>query len=90
MIVPRTEIVVWNTMGTVLITDFGAIPEKQGYFIRILITDPAMRELYADWEGVTRLAIAQMRMHNAHNPGDRQLAALVGELSVRDEQFRQW
>ncbi|MER6976425.1 helix-turn-helix transcriptional regulator [Streptomyces carpinensis] len=87
---PRTEVVAWNAMGAALITDFGLIPEKQRYYIRLLITDPAMKELYADWEGVTRLAIAQMRMHNANNPGDVQLAALVGELSVRDDHFRQW
>jgi transcriptional regulator with XRE-family HTH domain len=87
---PRTEIVAWNAMGAALITDFAKIPEKQRYYIRLLITDPAMRELYADWEGVTRLAIAQMRMHNANNPGDRKLAELVGELSVQDAQFRQW
>jgi len=87
---PRTEIVAWNAMGAALITDFARIPEKQRYYIRLLITDPAMRELYADWEGVTRLAIAQMRMHNANNPGDAKLARLVGELSVQDAQFRQW
>ena len=87
---PRTEIVAWNAMGAALITDFARIPEKQRFFIRLLITDPAMRGLYADWEGVTRLAIAQMRMHNANNPGDAKLADLVGELSVQDAQFREW
>lgn len=87
---PRTEIVAWNALAAALFTDFGKIPEKQRYYIRLLITDPAMRELYADWEGVTRLAIAQMRMHNANNPGDARLAALVGELSVQHDQFRQW
>ena len=87
---PRTEIVAWNALGAAMITDFEQIPEKQRYYIRLLITDPAMRELYADWEGVTRLAIAQLRMHNANNPGDAKLAELVGELSVQDDQFRQW
>ena len=87
---PRTEIVAWNAMGAALITDFGEIPAEQRYFIRLLFTNPAMRDLYADWEGVTRLAIAQMRMHNANNPGDERLAALVRELSVLDGQFRQW
>lgn len=87
---PRTEIVAWNAMGAALITDFEKIPADKRYYIRLLITDPAMRELYADWEGVTRLAIAQMRMHNANNPGDTRLAELVGELSVQDAQFRQW
>lgn len=87
---PRTEIVAWNVMGAALITDFGEIPPEQRYFIRLLFTKPAMRDLYADWEGVTRLAIAQMRMHNADNAGDESLAALVSELSVLDSRFRRW
>lgn len=47
---PRTEIVAWNALGAAMITDFGKIPDQQRYYIRLLITDPAMRELYADWE----------------------------------------
>ncbi|MGP3961007.1 helix-turn-helix domain-containing protein [Nonomuraea sp. 3N208] len=87
---PRTEVVAWNAMGAALITDFGKIPANQRYYIRLLFTDPAMRDLYADWEGVTRLAIAQMRMHNSTNPGDPQLTALIEELSAQYPQFRQW
>ncbi|SHN39500.1 helix-turn-helix transcriptional regulator [Cryptosporangium aurantiacum] len=86
----RTDILAWNAMGAALITDFGKIPEKHRTFIRLLFTDPAMRRLYADWEGITRLAIAQLRMHSVHHPDDPRLAALVGELSVADPQFRQW
>ncbi|MFJ8021486.1 helix-turn-helix domain-containing protein [Streptomyces sp. NPDC096311] len=86
----RTQVVAWNAMGAALITDFGQIPEDQRTFIRLLINDPAMRVLYADWEDVTRLAIAQLRMDSARNPGDPLLAALVGELSAQDAQFRQW
>jgi hypothetical protein len=33
---PRTEVVAWNAMGAALITDFGRIPEKQRYYIRLL------------------------------------------------------
>lgn len=40
-------------------------PGKKRYFIRLLSTDPEMRELCAYWEGVTRLAVAQMRTYNA-------------------------
>jgi hypothetical protein len=87
---PRTEVVAWNAMGAALITDFGKIPDDQRYYIRLLFTDPAMRNLYADWEGVTRLAIAQMRMHNSAHPSDAQLAVLIDELSARYPQFRQW
>lgn len=87
---PRTEIVAWNAMGAALITDFGRIPESRRYYIRLLFTDPAMRDLYTDWEGATRLTIAQLRRHSATNPGDPQLTELIDELSARHPLFRQW
>jgi transcriptional regulator with XRE-family HTH domain len=87
----RTEIIGWNALGAALITDFGAIPEPERNFIRLLFTDPAMRQLYADWPGVVELAIAQLRMDSARYPDDPVLAALVEELGDRDPEFtRMW
>ena len=86
----RTEVVGWNRLAAALFADFGQIPEPERLYVRLLITDPAMRRLYADWEEVTRLAVAQLRMENARYPDDPRLTALVGELSARDGQFRQW
>jgi hypothetical protein len=37
-------------------------------FVPLLFTEPWMRELYVDWEEVTRLAIAQLRMESASCP----------------------
>ena len=87
---PRTEIVAWNSMATALITDFALIPVRDRYYIRLLFSDLSMRDLYADWEGVARLSIAQMRMHNTRHPGDRTLARIVGQLSLEHPEFRQW
>ncbi|WP_371666886.1 helix-turn-helix domain-containing protein [Streptomyces sp. NBC_00289] len=86
----RTDILAWNELAAALWTDFGRFPEQERVFLRLLFTEPWMRELYADWEEVTRLAIVQLRMESARYPGDRLLAALVEELSARDAQFRQW
>lgn len=87
---PRTEIIAWNAMGAALITDFQAIPQEQRYYIRLLVTDPRMRQLYADWDGVTRLAVEQMRRLNARNPEDPLLVELVAELSAVDDDFARW
>lgn len=87
---PRTEIIAWNALGAALITDFGAIPHDRRYYIRLLITDPAMRRLYADWDDVTRLSVEQMRRLNATSPDDPQLVALVRELSAIDADFARW
>ncbi|MFJ9097357.1 helix-turn-helix domain-containing protein [Streptomyces sp. NPDC102405] len=86
----RTDILAWNELAGALWTDFGRIPEQERVFVRLLITEPWMRELYVDWEEVTRLAIVQLRMESARYPDDRHLAALVDELSARDAQFRHW
>ncbi|MEU6381635.1 helix-turn-helix domain-containing protein [Streptomyces sp. NPDC046909] len=86
----RTDILAWNRLAAALWTDFGQYPEQEREFVRLLVTEPWMREVYVDWEEVTRLAIAQLRMESARYPGDPRLAALVEELSARDEKFRQW
>jgi transcriptional regulator with XRE-family HTH domain len=86
----RTDILAWNQLAAALWTDFTRYQEHERVFVRLLFSEPWMRELYADWEEVTRLAIAQLRMESARYPGDPRLTALVDELSARDEQFRQW
>ncbi|MBK3625429.1 helix-turn-helix transcriptional regulator [Streptomyces sp. MBT49] len=85
-----TDILGWNRLAAALWTDFGRYPEADRVFVRLLFTEPWMRELYVDWEEVTRLAIAQLRMESARYPDDQPLTALVEELSARDAQFRQW
>ncbi|WP_324609119.1 hypothetical protein [Streptomyces scabiei] len=56
----RTDILGWNQLAAALWTDFGRYPEQECVFVRLLFTEPWMRELYADWEEVTRPAIAQL------------------------------
>ncbi|MGW6907947.1 helix-turn-helix domain-containing protein [Streptomyces sp. NPDC054940] len=85
------DILAWNPMAAALFgTDFAKVPQQQRNYVRQLFTDPAMRTLYADWEDSARNAVAVLRQQAAACPDDRRLAALVGELSVQDDQFREW
>lgn len=86
----RTDILAWNPMATALISDFGQIPEDRRNYIRLLFTEPALRTLYLDWANVARMAVARLRLEAARMPGDPRMNALVGELSTKDAQFRQW
>ncbi|WP_327725537.1 helix-turn-helix transcriptional regulator [Streptomyces europaeiscabiei] len=86
----RGDILAWNALAAALVTDFSRIPEKHRNYPRLIFTDPAMRSLYADWEGSARIAVAQVRMEAAKYPQDPRLIALVGELSLHDQQFAQW
>ncbi|MGY0488226.1 helix-turn-helix domain-containing protein [Streptomyces sp. WG-D5] len=86
----RGDILAWNALAAALVTDFSRLPEKHRNYPRIIFVDPAMRSLYADWEGSARIAVAQLRMEAAKYPEDPRLIELVGELSMRDKQFAQW
>lgn len=86
----RTDVLAWNPMAAALITDFGQVPEKHRTYIRLLFTDPAMRELYPDWTNAARMAVAHLRTAAVRTPGDPRMRTLVGELSTRDEHFRTW
>jgi transcriptional regulator with XRE-family HTH domain len=87
---PTHDILAWNPLAAALMVDFGEIPERERNFMRLLFTDPRMRSLYPDWEGLARAVVSYIRMEAARKPDDPRLAELVGDLSIRDEQFRQW
>src|SRR5881397_3685032 len=87
---PTHDILAWNELAAALMIDFGEVPERERNFMRLLFTDPRMRSLYPDWEGLARSVVSYIRMEAARKPDDPRLAELVGDLSIRDEQFRQW
>ncbi|WP_037862272.1 helix-turn-helix domain-containing protein [Streptomyces sp. NRRL S-340] len=86
----RMDILAWNPLAAALVADFSSIPEKHRNYIRLVFTDPKMRELYADWRNVAHTCVAQLRMEAARDPDNPRLTTLVGELSVQDADFRRW
>lgn len=86
----RMDILAWNPMAAALYTDFGKLAEKDRNFVRLVFTDPAVRELYPRWESVGHMCVAQLRREAARDPNDPRLTTLIGELSVQDEHFRRW
>ncbi|MGP3750474.1 helix-turn-helix domain-containing protein [Streptomyces sp. IBSNAI001] len=86
----RMDILAWNTLGAALITDFGQVPAPRRNHIWLSFLDPDVRALYADWEKVARECVSYLRMDAGRYPEDPALARLVGELSMKDPDFRQW
>jgi hypothetical protein len=73
-----------------LLTDFGAMPPPDRNLVRLMFLDHAFRSLYADWPRAARDCVAVLRMEAGQHPDDPDLIALVGELSIRDPDFRAW
>ncbi|WP_411146089.1 helix-turn-helix transcriptional regulator [Streptomyces sp. x-80] len=86
----RLDVLAWNPGAAALLTDFGALPPTERNLIRLTFLDAAVRALYADWPRAARECVAVLRMEAGRNPHDRGLNTLVGELSVRDGDFRDW
>jgi transcriptional regulator with XRE-family HTH domain len=86
----RMDILAWNALGAALITDFGQVPAQHRNHIRLSFLDPGVRGLYADWEKVGQECVSYLRMDAGRYPEDPALARLVGELSMKDADFRQW
>lgn len=57
--------------------------------VRATFLDPRVRDMYKDWEGITKSAVAGLRALVGPDVDDPRLNELVGELSVRSERFRQ-
>ncbi|KOV85114.1 helix-turn-helix domain-containing protein [Nocardia sp. NRRL S-836] len=86
----RLDVLAWNAGAVALLTDFGALPPAERNLVRLTFLDPDYRALYGDWARSARECVAVLRMEAGRHPGDQALSALVGELSVRDADFRTW
>ncbi|MGX9296960.1 helix-turn-helix domain-containing protein [Tsukamurella paurometabola] len=87
---PRTDILAWNPLAARVYADFDAMDPRELNYVRLIFTNPAMRELFVDWPAVARSCVAILRREAAANPADPALSALVGELTIADQQFGQW
>lgn len=86
----RLDILAWSELACALFTDFGQLPVAERNWARLIFLDDDMRILFADWAGKARDTLAHLRVNAGHHPDDPEIAALVGELSVRNEAFRGW
>jgi transcriptional regulator with XRE-family HTH domain len=86
----RMDVLAWNRGAAALLTDFGALPTRERNMVRLMFFHDGFRSLYANWPDAARDAVAVLRMEASQHPDDPDLIALVGELSIRDPDFRTW
>ncbi|GHH90016.1 helix-turn-helix transcriptional regulator [Streptomyces capillispiralis] len=84
----RSEILAWNRMAAALFGDWGGMPAPERNWARLVFLNPDYRELFVEWEQKASDMVAYLRMDAGRRPDDPQLSALVGELSVKSEEFR--
>ncbi|CAL9627545.1 hypothetical protein SUDANB95_05968 [Actinosynnema sp. ALI-1.44] len=83
----RTDVLAWNALADALY-NFGELSPDMFNAARHAFLDPDARRFYRDWPTIAADTVAVLRMDAGRHPDDPRLAALVGELSMKDETFR--
>jgi ribosomal protein L11 len=65
--------------------------EHSDNLARLIFLDPDGRTFFRDWNKSASATVASIRAAASHDPGNSELLALVGELTVRSEEFsKRW
>jgi len=84
----RLDILSANRLGYALYSEAFANPERPVNLAQFVFLDTRAREFYADWDGIADAGVGSLRAEAGRDPYDRDLADLVGELSLRSDDFR--
>jgi hypothetical protein len=84
----RLDVLGANQLGRAVFSPLFATPGRPVNIARFIFLDPAAPEFYLEWDSLAGDTVALLRAEAGHNPYDRALTDLVGELSTRSEMFR--
>jgi transcriptional regulator with XRE-family HTH domain len=85
----RSDILAWNRIAAALFSDWAQLPVQERNWARLVFLRPEYRDLIVDWKQKAIDTVSQLRLDAGTHPNDPLLSALVGELSVKNEEFRQ-
>jgi hypothetical protein len=88
----RTEVLAWNPAGHRLVAshldfDCPESPSRRSNMTRMLFLDEPTRALYPFWRSEAGRAVASLRLLSGRFADDAELAALVGELTLKSPEF---
>nr|WP_039786067.1 helix-turn-helix transcriptional regulator [Actinoalloteichus spitiensis] len=88
----RGDVLAWNHSGHMLIAEHVAFdsprdPARRPSIPRMFFLDPLTRDLYRNWDELAPVHVAYLRLTAGRYPTDARLARLIGELSMRSDEF---
>lgn len=84
----RSDVLAWNAMAAAVFGDWGALPPGERNWARLVFLSPAYRDLFVNWDSKASDMVSYLRLYAGCHPDDPELSALVGELSVKSDEFR--
>ncbi|WP_055493356.1 helix-turn-helix transcriptional regulator [Streptomyces sp. TP-A0356] len=84
----RAEILAWNRMAAAVFGDWSQLPQQERNWARMVFLRPEYHDLFVDWEQKAIDIVCQLRYEAGCHPDDQRLSSLVGQLSVKSQEFR--
>lgn len=84
----RMDMVAANTLGFALYSEMYRGAARPANHSRFIFLDSRAHAFYPDWERAANVNVEILRRDAGRNPHDTKLAALIGELSMRSDDFR--
>ncbi|WP_164412390.1 helix-turn-helix transcriptional regulator [Streptomyces salinarius] len=92
----RGDVLAWNRTGHALVAEHVPYasprePDQRPSIPRMFFLDPHTRHMYRNWQDLARVHVAYLRLTAGRYPTDARLAGLIGELTMRSDDFaRMW
>ncbi|MDP9862114.1 MULTISPECIES: helix-turn-helix transcriptional regulator [Streptosporangium] len=88
----RGDVLAWNRAGHALMAEHIAFdapqePTHRPSIPRMFFLDPLSRDLHRNWDELARIHVAYLRLTAGRFPTDARLAELIGELTMRSDEF---
>jgi transcriptional regulator with XRE-family HTH domain len=83
---PAFDVLAANRIAAALLSPFGA----ERNMVRILFTHPEATTVFTDWPTLVPAVVHALRLNAGLFPADREITALVAEMSATSAQFRAW
>jgi transcriptional regulator with XRE-family HTH domain len=84
----RLDILAANPLGHALYSEMYTDPVRPANHARFLFLNPRATTFWSNWDKAAGDTVALLRAEAGRDPYDRELSALVGELSTRSDEFR--
>ncbi|MEU4014897.1 helix-turn-helix transcriptional regulator [Microbacterium sp. NPDC028030] len=84
----RMDILAANDLGYAMNSEMFRGTLRPANHSRFIFLDPRAADFYPDWNRAANINVQMLRREAGRSPHDAQLASLVGELSMRSDEFR--
>lgn len=81
------DVVAWNRAAAVVLTDYSKLIPDQRNILRLIFSNPAIREKQHDWQGLTRFVVGAFRADAARAGAVSEVGELVDELCKSSPEF---